>query len=175
MIFDKAVAYHGAKEQVGEENWRENRDQWMKPNLVAWLDMPLWWINATDYYSIDQYVQYEKLIYGDTTAASQIMAKLAALLQEAGFSVAPRDDWLCIWYSTIKKERKRLKSFYRYTPGYTVEQRRLIMKAYNDFIAEHQQLLGAKSPDLLRILSDYSEEVRESVMIDEPYETSRGA
>ena len=176
MFYDKAMAYHSATEQVDEDKWRQNRDEWIKPSIQSWFDIPLWWINATDYYSVPLFIPFERLM--DTSSSSnddgggrQIVERLATILQNAGFTVpTSKQDLHCIWYQTIKKEFKRQETFYKYTPGYTIEQRRFMLSEMKQFMTTNEKLFQTKAPEFLSILKEYYEDIKTSTKIDHPFD-----
>jgi hypothetical protein len=161
MIFDKAMAYHGATEQVPETEWRKQRDEWL--SAKDWLEMPLWWMR-NDHYNTAMYVQYEKLV--DPATGPAIVEQLAKQFEEAGYEVAPKEDLPCIWYRAVQKEWKWQKEFMKYIPGYTAEQRDKLLNELDTFRKEQE--LAASDPDLDAILMEYYNDIRENTRLDSP-------
>ena len=176
MFYDKSMAYHSATTQVDENKWRENRDTWIEGSIKQWLDMPLWWINATSYYNVALWVPFENLM--DITEGPKIVEKLAIILKDAQFTVPTiTDDIHCIWYKVMKKEYNRQKSFYEYVPGYTIEQRRLILSEIKQFMKQHSNILNTKAPEFVTILQQYYDDITSPTSdfkIDHPFDTGGG-
>jgi len=161
-INEKAMAYHGATEQIPVEQWRKTRDQWYTTGWEGWKKVIMTWKEMQEY-EIGMYVQYEALF--DPDRGPIVAQKLADLLQGAGFTVAPKEDIPCIWYRSIKNEVEGLKNW-KYRSGYTKEQRDLIVKEHDTFIAE----VAATDKDLAAVLKEYRDHIKENTLLDSPAE-----
>jgi hypothetical protein len=160
---DKGIAYHGATGQAPEDQWKQVRDQYLKRSITTWREMIRWWRNA-DYYKVAIYVPYEKLI--DAEAGPPVVQRLADQFKAAGFDVAPTQDISCIWYQAIKLEWARQDELMDYVPGYTMDQRDLILKELEELTMEVQD-----DKELTQILKEYHAEVLENTRLDTPWES----
>mgnify|MGYP000113431814 CR=1 FL=1 len=70
-----------------------------------------------------------------------------------------------IWYRSIKNEVEGLKNW-KYRSGYTKEQRDLIVKEHDTFIAE----VAATDKDLAAVLKEYRDHIKENTLLDSPAE-----
>jgi hypothetical protein len=155
---DKGMAYHGAKGQAPENEWRQVRDQHLKGAVNNWKEMILWWKQA-DYYQIALYVPFEHLL--DPTMGPALVQRLAGLFQNAGFDVAPAPDLPCLWYQAAKPEWARQHALLEYVPGYTKEQRDFLLQELKDF-----QKLVQGDDDLVAILEEYYAQIRDHTRLD---------
>jgi hypothetical protein len=155
---DKGMAYHSAKGQAPEDQWRMVRDQHLKGAFKTWKEMILWWKQA-DYYQIALYVPFEHLL--DPTMGPTLVQRLADPFQSAGFDVAPAPDLPCLWYQAVKPEWARQHALMEYVPGYTKEQRDFLLQELQDF---QKQVQG--DDDLVAILKEYFAEIRDHTRLD---------
>ena len=160
MMQDKAFAYHGAAEQVPNQEWKEFRDKWTKSSFETWKSFILEWKRMKGYYHIDMYVAYEKLMDPDMGIA--VVSQLSQELRQAGLQVAPDEEIPCIWYQSVAPEYRRLEHFFKYEPGYTSELKQFL-------VFEMEKLLdgfsGTDEP-LVSILNGYFDDIRHNIRID---------
>ncbi|CAB9500469.1 expressed unknown protein [Seminavis robusta] len=159
---DKAIAYHGLKGQMPENEWRQARDTWYSGVLTGWKGVLTTW-KAMKAYDIGMYLQYEELM--DPLRGPDATQRLANLLQSAGFTVAPKEDLPCIWFQAIKGEYLRLKEFRQYEYGYTLQQRDAIVKQLEEF---QKEIVNDKP--LANIVQEYIDDVRDNTRIDVPFQ-----
>lgn len=112
-------------------------------------------------YEIGMYVQYEHMF--DPALGPAVLKRMSELFKEAGFSVAPNEDLPCIWFQTMKEEYLRLKDYWKYTPGFTKEQRDEILGAMATFQKE-----VADDKELATILKTYHDDMTDNTLIDIP-------
>jgi hypothetical protein len=155
---DKAEAYHGAKELMPEEAWRKSRDQWYKVVFDGWKEHIMTWKNMKEY-DIGIYIEYEALM--DPDRGPITLKHIAAILQAAGFTVAPETDMPCIWFNAVKDEYIRLKEYWKYIPGYTSEQQDYLLQELDKFQQE-----VSDDNDLVAILKEYYDDTRDNTRID---------
>lgn len=157
---EKAIKYHGAKGQVAENYWRGLRDGWLKASVPGWINTIRTWKNMS-YYNIGTYVPYEHWMDPDRGPA--VIQQIADTLREAGFGVAPPQDIPCIWYHSTKDKYVAEKEFFKYVPGYTVEQRDFALVELERFMEE-----TVDDPVLLLILKEYYADIQDNTRIDIP-------
>jgi hypothetical protein len=157
---ERAIKYRGTKGQVTENNWRGIRDEYFNVSLAGWMTTIRTWKNMS-YYTIGTYVPYEHWLDPDRGPA--VIQQIADVLQEAGFSVAPPQDIPCIWYHSTKDQYMADKQFFKYVPGYTVEQRDYALAELKRFMEEM-----ADDTVLLPILKEYYVDVQDNTRIDIP-------
>lgn len=162
--YDKHIAYHNGKGQPAESDWRSIRDEWGKGAFGGWKSVVTTWKQMREY-DVALYVQYEALM--DPERGPAELQRIADLLQQSGFSVAPKEDVPCIWYKVIKDEYTRLQDFFKYEAGYTAELRDF----YLTNLTQWQQEV-ADDKELSRILGEYFEDLRDNTYIDIPYNIS---
>ncbi len=155
---DKNMAYHGAKGQAPEEQWRKVRDQYVESSMESWRSVIRWWRTA-EYYKIVLYLPFEWLLY--PTKGPGLVQQLANNYQKAGFEVASPEDIPCIWYEVASKEWKRQEELNLYTPGYTKEQQIFILNQLDEQIEEIKD-----DTTLTSILLDYKKEVMHNTKFD---------
>ena len=159
---DKAEAYHGVKGQVDESEWRKNRDEYYKSVIEGWKGLIMTWKDMKEY-DIAMYIQYEALM--DPDRGPTTLEKISNHLEKAGFSVAPKRDIPCIWYQVYKAETMRLNEVMQYIPGYTTEQRDFLLEELKKFQKE-----VADDKELVTILQEYYDDIRDNTRIDKPWE-----
>jgi hypothetical protein len=159
-INERAIKYGGAQGQVTENHWRSTRDSWFNVSVDRWMNAIRTW-NSMSYYTIGTYVPYEHWLDPDRGPA--VIQQIADTLGAAGFSVAPPHDIPCIWYLSTKAKYVADKEFFKYVPGYTVEQREYALAKLERFMEE-----TADDPVLLPILKEYHADVRDNTRIDIP-------
>ena len=157
---EKARKYHGAKGQVAENGWRGVRDVWFNASVTGWINTISTWKNMS-YYKIGTYVPYEHWLDPDRGPA--VIQQISDTLREAGFSVAPPQEIPCIWYQSTKGKYVAEKQFFKYVPGYTVEQRDYALAKLGTFMEE-----TVDDPVLLSILKEYYADIKDNTRIDIP-------
>jgi hypothetical protein len=157
---EKAIKYHGVKGQVAENGWRGTRDKWFNQSVTGWMNTIRTWRNMS-YYTIGTYVPYEHWLDPDRGPA--LFQQIADVLREAGFSVAPPQDIPFIWYRSTKDKYVADQEFFKYVPGYTLEQRDYFLVELERFMEE-----TAGDPVLLPILKEYYADVQDNTRIDIP-------
>jgi hypothetical protein len=156
----RAIKYRGVQGQVTENSWRAIRDTWFNASVAGFKNTIRTWKNMS-YYAIGTYVPYEHWLDPDRGPA--VIQQIADVLHEAGFSVAPPQDIPCIWYHSIKDKYVAEKEFYKYIPGYTLEQRNYALVELERFMEE----MG-DDPVLLPILREYYADIQDNTRIDIP-------
>jgi hypothetical protein len=173
-FYDKDVSFHEATSQAPENSWRSFRDQWF--GVHGWAQTIVDWKGLTDdneYYKIAMIVQYEKLM--DPIHGPKIVQRLGNLFQEAGFESTPLitlEDAKCIWYQVLEINRKEWSTrnaFYKdYKPGYTPQQRDLMMAVYRNLTATF-----ADNDELVSILNEYIQNGNdENIQLDIPWQNT---
>lgn len=158
---EKGEAYHGNTGQNELDKWRKGRDMWTPGSFDNWKGLVTAWKNMTEY-DIAMYVQYESMF--DPERGPAIVQRMADLFKEAGFPVAPNEDIPCMWFQAIKPEYERLQEYWKYNPGFTEEQRDLIVKGLDTFQKE-----VTDDTELTAILKEYIDDVRTNTQIDIPF------
>jgi hypothetical protein len=165
---DKNIAYHNAKGQPPEREWRKVRDEYSQRALSSWKEMIEWW-TTNDYYKVALFVPYEQLLH--PTNGPKLVQRLATVYQQAGFEVAPNSDIPCLWYKAVTPEWHRQDVLMEYVPGYRASQRDYYLtqlQAYMEQIIQKQeQNPQQQQGDLLAIVRDYYNEIRDHTQIDE--------
>lgn len=157
---EKGEAYHDKTGQNDIDSWRKGRDQWTSGVFKSWKDLLMTWKDMPEY-EIGMYVQYEHMF--DPALGPAVLERMSELFKEAGFSVAPNEDLPCIWFQTMKEEYFRLKNYWKYTPGFTKEQRDEILGAMATFQKE-----VADDKELATILKTYHDDMTDNTLIDIP-------
>lgn len=157
---EKGEAYHDKKGQNDLDAWRKGRDMWYSNVFDGWKGLIMTWKNMTEY-EIGMYAQYESMF--DPERGPATVQRMADLFKEAGFPVAPKEDLPCIWFQAVKPEYLRLKEYWKYTPGYTKEQRDKILHELDIFQEE-----VADDKELAAILKEYYDDMSVSTPIDTP-------
>lgn len=155
---DKNIAYHGAKGQAPEEQWRKVRDQYLESSMESWRDMIRWWKTA-EYYQIALYLPFEWLL--SPTRGPGVVHELAQVYERAGFQVAPSDDISCIWYQMASREWQRQDALTQYVPGYTIEQRDFLVRQLEEQINETRHDIPLTS-----LLEEYKEDILRNTRLD---------
>ena len=156
---DKNIAYHNAKGQASEEEWRKVRDQYLESSMESWRAMIRWWQTA-EYYQIALYLPFEWLL--SPTKGPGVVQELARVYERAGFQVAPSNDIPCIWYQVASQEWQRQEALYEYIPGYTLEQRNFIVRQFEEQINE-----TSHDPTLTSLLEEYKVDVLRNTILDQ--------
>lgn len=162
-LSDKNTAYHNAKGQAPEEEWRKVRDQYLESSMESWRAMIRWWKTA-EYYQIALYVPFEWLL--SPTKGPRVVQELAQVYERAGFQVAPSEDIPCIWYQMASQEWQRQDALNEYIPGYPLEQRDFIARQFDEQINETRHDLA-----LTTLLQEYKEDALRSTRLDRPART----
>jgi hypothetical protein len=157
-VHEKLRLHHGATGQVTENEWRDWRNSWLNITIDEWTTKIRNW-ETMSYYTIGTYVPYEHWLDPDRGPA--VIQRIADILRQAGFSVAPPQDIPCIWYHSIKDKYVADIEFFKYVPGYTVEQRDYVLAKLQMFMEEM-----ADESVLLPILKEYYADVQNNTRID---------
>jgi hypothetical protein len=161
---DRSLTYGPPKKsrsQVPVDKWREFRDRWFPKSVHEWANSIKAW-KQQDKFRIGVYAQYEKL--WDPTAGPQVVQELALLFQTAGFAVPTvLDDISCVWYQSMKDEYQKKKDFMEYIPGYTLEQKDMLLAELVD-LTQTKEI--AEDDKLMAILKEYQREVLEDIPTD---------
>ena len=155
---EKGEAYHGKTGQNDIDSWRRVRDNYCSDVFDGWKTLTMTWKNMTQY-EIGMYAQYENLF--DPDEGPKIVQRMANLFKEAGFPVAPDNDFPCIWYQSLKPEYDRLKDYWKYNPGFTEAQREGILNLLDLFRKE-----VAEDKELMAILDTYYDDIQANMPID---------
>jgi hypothetical protein len=135
---------------------------WYKKVLAEWQQLIRTWKTMKEY-NIGAYIQYEQLM--DAQRGPYAVQRMARVLQSAGFYVAPDDDLPCLWFQVVKEEYLRIKTYWQYTPGYTEEQKMVVLQELKKFQEEM-----ADDQALSAILQEYYDEIKDNPFIDIPYQ-----
>ena len=158
-INERVHKYHDPTPgQVPENVWRRWRNNALDVTIDGWMDHIRNWGNMSHYY-VETYVTYEHWLDPDRGPA--VIQKIADTLRGAGFSVAPPEDFPCIWYHSIGDKYVFDKEFFKYVPGYTVEQRDSVLAKLQIFMEEM-----ADNPVFLPVLKEYYADIQDNTRID---------
>ncbi len=162
----KGILYHGLTGQTPIEEWRLLRDTYLTKMMGEWVSDIKDWMKAD--YEIGLYIVYEDLL--DIQNGPNVVRQIANLLKEGGFSVVDDDHIPCVWYTSIGEKKiqhyhKYKYDFGEYIPGFTNDQKELMISSLNDFIDEIKD--GDK--DLASILTRYVNNISTGTVIDEKW------
>jgi hypothetical protein len=189
----KANRYSNTVGQMNVETWRKTRDLYIEEAFGSWKSVITTWKSGYDYYKISMYLPYEHLM--DAVKGPRLIQRLAQQLQSAGFNTvnvtattAITDDLdqadtaaaaassssstslQCIWKRSIQDAIKFERAYIKYQPAYTAKQRDFMLEQMQQFIDEIQRAATNKDNvgvELITILQEYHDEIREVIPIEE--------
>jgi hypothetical protein len=88
---DKAIAYHGAKGQVDQDEWRKFRDQYLSASFEEWKNTIMTW-RSMEYYRIGMYLPFETIL--DPQKGPSLLQRLGEQFAAAGFVVSLQYDMI---------------------------------------------------------------------------------
>jgi hypothetical protein len=103
----------------------------------------------------------------DVEKGPDVLRQIAKVLKEAGFDVVEDEHIPCVWYNSLGVERikqfhERKYEFDEYIPGFTKEQKELMISKLDSFITE----FGGSDEELKHILQGYHDGIRDYTIID---------
>jgi hypothetical protein len=173
----KNMKYHDLIGQVPIDEWRNVRDTYIEKMMDEWVDKITEW-KKTDY-DVGLYLVYEDLL--DSVKGPGVVKQIGNLLHESGFEIVNEEQIPCVWYSAvgeaeIKQYQKNKYDYNDYVPGYTKEQQQLMMNRLEslmgDIARDGDGDSGGGDVELLRILKEYHDDIRDNIIIDEKFVSS---
>jgi hypothetical protein len=161
----KRIKYAKLPGQTPVNEWRSNRDAFLENGLwEGYKNQLKTWHGYTEgegaYYKIKMYLVQEHLMDPDRGVAT--VEQLATVLSDAGFPTAPKEDMGCVWYKGVGG-KQALEHYYKYhydfeeyLPGYTHEQKAMMLEGLSKLTDEYDN-----DTELVSILKEYAETLRE--------------